>query len=124
MASSMTEADADAGMGTTDHFVPSQCSTRPLSGAPLPSCCPAAQALSGLMASTAYRWLPVEPGSGVGTTDQVLPFQCSASVSKMPLAPSWSPTTHTSSGDGAEAANSMSRREPGCGLFAIVHDFP
>jgi hypothetical protein len=45
----------------------------------------------------------------------VLPFQCSASVSNLPLLPSWSPTSQTSEGDSAEPAKNMSRIEPGWG---------
>src|SRR5690349_9375369 len=123
MALSITEADVAAGMGTTDHEWPSQCSTSPLSGN-RPSCWPAAQTSSGPTASTAYRWSPLGPGSGVGTTVQLEPFQCSASVWKTPLPLSWSPTTHTSDGDGAVAAKSMSRTSPGCGMLARLHVLP
>src|SRR5262249_61801679 len=99
---SMTgSADAGAGIATTDHFLPSQCSTSPWSGVSLPSCIPAAQTLLALTASTPYRWFPVEPGFGVWTTVQLEPSQCSASVSNFPFWPSWSPPPRTSDGDGA-----------------------
>src|SRR5258708_30082443 len=63
--SSMTEATGDTGVLTTDHRCPFQCSTSGWSGARAPSRWPTAQTLSLVTASTAWRWLPVEPGQAL-----------------------------------------------------------
>src|SRR5215475_847400 len=123
-ASSSTDGDVDSGNATTDQRLPFQCSTRPWSGAAEPSRWPTAQTSCGVTASTAYRWLPVRPGFGVAKTCHVCPFQCSASVSKTPFAPSRSPTTQTLDRDSADAPKNMSRIAPGCGTLSMRHLVP
>src|SRR5215471_15612644 len=108
--SSITEAEFDPGKPTTDQAWPFQCSTNPSSGAFAPSRWPTAQTSSGATAWTAYRWLPLVPGSGVGTGVQREPFQCSASVSNLPSAPSCPPTLQTADGDSPHAPPRLSHR--------------
>src|SRR5258708_8786148 len=92
---------------TTVQCLPSQCST---SGASLcsPLRWPTAQTLSGPACATPHRWSPEEPGFWLGTTDQLDPSQCSISVWKTPFRICCSPTSQTSLGQTAVAADKIS----------------
>src|SRR5205807_611944 len=70
------------GLGTTFHFEPFQCS---INGETLPGqqLYPTAQMLFAETTVTPFRMSfndPGEPGFGLGTTFQFVPFQCSISV--------------------------------------------
>src|SRR5260370_7012975 len=73
-----------AGGLSTDHFEPSQCSIRALSGKLDPDSAPTAYTLVLDTAWTPKNSLPPAPGSTLGTADQVVPYQCSARLFHVP----------------------------------------
>ena len=101
-----------AGVGTSAHAVPFQCSitvTRPRPGHTVP---PTAQALPGEVAATPCR-LPAPPRAGPGTSVHARPFQCSIN------APLLDPTAQALA---AEVAATPAREPPagGAGLGACA----
>src|SRR5215469_8146259 len=75
---------------------------------------PTAHAPVADTALTADRPLPrAPPGLGLGTCDQRLPSQCTASVLNTLALVSWSPTAHASVADSALTARSCARGMPG-----------
>src|ERR1700689_3764155 len=66
------------GLGTTDHEMPSHCSTRGFEGLPLSWKEPTATQVEAVTQDT---WLSEtdcpEPTLGLGTTDHTVPFHCS-----------------------------------------------
>src|SRR5215471_4243242 len=108
---------------TTDQIEPSQCSINARSGPLAPRRCPTAQTLVDEMACTAYSWLPLVPGLGLGTTDHAVPSKCSIRVLNLPLLPVWVPTAQTSEGETAVTADNMSAA-PAWGWSTTLHCVP
>src|SRR5260370_35426769 len=84
-----------AGGLSTDHFEPSQCSIRALSGKLDPDSAPTAYTLVLDTAWTPKNSLPPAPGSTLGTAVQGVPVQCSASICQGPAESSCWPAAHT-----------------------------
>src|SRR5258708_15338892 len=74
------------GLGITDQFVPSKCSTSVSTGTPGATLSPTAQMSVGEFAVTAASTLPVLFAFGLGTTLHTVPFQCSINVKTAPFA--------------------------------------
>jgi hypothetical protein len=73
------------GLVTRDHPNPSQCRTKVVVPVLLSVELPTAQAFVADTACTPNRLLARSPGSGLGTTAQDAPFQCSIRVCACPL---------------------------------------
>src|SRR5579864_8899378 len=88
------------GLGTTDHWVPFQCSIRVRSPVAEPLVCwmPTAHTSVEEMAETALRRLPEVP-FGLEMSVHLVPFQCSVRVSSMALGLLKKPTAHMSVGE-------------------------
>src|SRR5260370_13363429 len=105
-----------AGGLSTDHFEPSQCSIRALSGKLDPDSPATAYSLVLDTAWTPKNSLPPARGSTLGTAVQVVPFQCSASICQVPAESICWPAAHTSLSEIAATLVRMSRCAPGLGL--------
>src|SRR5215469_994 len=114
-ASSVLKALPGLGLIIWLHWVPSQCRIMVFVPAPGPvpsSKLPTAQTLSGEAARTANRKLSLPPGSGLGTTDQDEPSQCSVRVCSGPA--SWlTPTAQVSDADSTFTLSSSLSCVPG-----------
>src|SRR5215469_10162633 len=114
-ASSVLKALPGLGLIIWLHWVPSQCRIMVFVTAPGPvpsSKLPTAQTLSGEAARTANRKLSLPPGSGLGTTDQDEPSQCSVRVCSGPA--SWlAPTAQASDADSTFTLSSSLSCVPG-----------
>src|SRR5215472_9760886 len=73
----------------------------------------------GEVPRTLRNWLTMAPGSGLGTTVQPEPFQCSVRVATVPL-PVWEPTAQASQADSIATLSRVLLRPPGLGGWVPV----
>src|SRR5207302_227291 len=110
-----------SGLGTTDHDVPSHCSTRVLVRPPKARRPPTANACVASGAAAPLSSSSVCPGFGLGTTAHDEPSHRSIRVRLTSFAANLTPTAHAMDGVTAATPSSSSWCGPGLSLGAMCH---
>jgi len=85
---------------------------------------PSAQASAAEVAATADRPLPLDPGLGLGTFVQDVPFQCAIRVRLTPVPLKYDPTAQALAVEVAATPDRPLPLDPGLGLGTFVQDVP